>query len=68
MHDSKQSEAEFLISCMWIKSLSEYTPSELKEYCEEKQALEKMEQNLLNKSFEKGNEYEPEYNGDENLN
>ena len=50
-----------------LKSLSEYTPEELKEYYEEKQALDKMEQNLLNKSFTKGEEYEPEYNGDEDI-
>lgn len=39
----KQTDAEYLVSCMWIKSLSEYTPAELKEYYEEKAALDRFE-------------------------
>lgn len=60
MHDSKQSEAEFLISCMWIKSLSEYTPKELKEYYEEKEALDRLEDVMLEEALEKDGECDPD--------
>lgn len=50
-----------------LKSLSEYTPEELKEYYEEKNALDRMEEELLERAIEKGEEYEPEYYGDEDL-
>lgn len=49
------------------KSLSEYTPEELKEYYEEQQALDRMEEEMLERAIEKGEEYEPEYYGDEDI-
>jgi hypothetical protein len=38
MANNNQTDAEYLVSCMFWKPLSEYTPTELKEYYEEKQA------------------------------
>lgn len=49
------------------KSLSEYTPEELKEYYEEQNALNRMEEEMLERAIEKWEECEPEYYGDENL-
>ena len=49
------------------KSLSEYTPEELEEYYEEKNALDRMEEELLERAIEKGEEYEPEYYWDEDI-
>lgn len=66
MHDNKQTEAEFLASCM-LKPLSQYTPEELKEYYEEKDALDRAEEEMLERAMQKDEEYEPEYYGDEDL-
>lgn len=51
----------------YTKPLSEYTPEELKEYYEEKDALDRMEEEMLERAIEKGEEYEPEYYGDEDI-
>lgn len=50
-----------------LKSLSEYTPEELEEYYREKDALDRMEEELLERAIEKGEEYEPEYYWDEDI-
>lgn len=49
------------------KTLEEMTPEELKEYYEEKDALDRMEEELLERAIEKGEEYEPEYYWDEDI-
>ena len=50
-----------------LKSLEKYTPEELREYYEEKDALDRMEEKMLERAIEKWEEYEPEYYGDEDL-
>ena len=36
-----------------LKSLSEYTPEELKEYYEEKEALDRMEDEMIERAMER---------------
>lgn len=50
-----------------LKPLSEYTPEELEEYYREKDALDRMEEEMLERAIEKGEEYEPEYYWDEDI-
>lgn len=47
MTNNNQTDAEYLVSCMFWKSLSEYTPEELKEYYEEKQAEIELEEKKI---------------------
>lgn len=68
MANNNQTDAEYLVSCMFWKSLSEYTPEELKEYYEEQNALDRMEEEMLERAIEKGEEYEPDYYWDEDIN
>ena len=50
-----------------LKNLSEYTPEELEEYYREKDALDRMEEEMIERAIEKGEEYEPEYYWDEDI-
>ena len=50
-----------------LKSLSEYTPEELKEYYEDQQNEMLIEEELMRRAEERWEEYEPEYYGDEDL-
>ena len=50
-----------------LKSLSEYTPEELKEYYEDQIIEQQIEEELERRAFEKGEEYEPEYYWDEDV-
>jgi hypothetical protein len=49
MANNNQTDAEYLVSCMFWKSLSEYTPEELKEYYLEQQAEYEYEEMKKNK-------------------
>ena len=60
MANNNQTDAEYLVSCMFWKSLSEYTPEELKEYYEEKAALDRFEYEREEKAIEEEEEYDPE--------
>ena len=51
-NQTKQTDTDFLIGCL-LKPLSEYTPAELKEYYEEKTALDRMEEEKLERIIEK---------------
>lgn len=50
-----------------LKSLSEYTPEELKEYYEDQQNEMLIEEELMKRAEERCEEYEPEYYGDEDI-
>lgn len=49
------------------KSLKDYTPEELKEYYEDQQNEMLIEEELMRRAEEKGEEYEPEYYWDEDI-
>lgn len=67
MANNNQTDTEYLVSCMWIKSLSEFTPEELKEYYEDQRNEELIDEELMRRAEERWEEYEPEYYGDEDL-
>ncbi len=67
MKNNNQTDAEYLVSCMFWKSLSEYTPEELKEYYEDQQNEMLIEEELMKRAEEKWEEYEPEYYWDEDI-
>lgn len=50
-----------------LKSLSEFTPEELKEYYEDQRNEELIEEELMKRAEERWEEYEPEYYGDEDI-
>ena len=50
-----------------LKSLSDYTPEELREYYEDQKNEELIEEELMRRAEERWEEYEPEYYGDEDL-
>ena len=50
-----------------LKSLSDYTPEELKEYYLEQQAEYEYEEMKIAEAEERWEDYEPEYYGDEDL-
>lgn len=64
---TNQSDTDYLVSCMFWKPLSEYTPEEREEYYEDQHNEMLIEEELMRRAEEKWEEYEPEYYGDEDI-